>query len=198
MILFVIFFQTLNEQNRREAIKANEFLAQQVILFTDNSLKSIDYQVLREILTNPIVDRFFSSNGNDVYTNIQALNVMNDLKFNHPIIDSIYFFRFADGFAFGDAPSPMEQFPDGAFIKKYMDLEDTSRWTGEREFKAFSNSGGERVITLVRAAPYNRSVKQGYFVVNVSLTKLQQFIGQMYNPDISFVSMIDSNRDVIL
>lgn len=192
MILFVIFFQTLNEQNRREAIKANEFLAQQVILFTDNSLKSIDYQVLREILTNSVVDRFFSSNRNDVYANIQALNVMNDLKFNHPIIDSIYFYRFSDGYAFGDAPSPMEEFPDAAFIGKHKELTNPSRWTGEREFKAFSNSTGERVITLVRAAPYNMRAKQGYFVVNVSLTKLQKFIGHMYNPDNSFVSMIDT------
>lgn len=192
MILFVIFFQTLNEQNRREAIKANEFLAQQVILFTDNSLKSIDYQVLREILTNPVVDRFFSLNSNDVYTNIQAMNVMNDLKFNHPIIDSIYFFRFADGYAFGDAPSTMEEFPDAAFIEGYRELKNPSKWTGEREFKAFPGSDGERVITLVRAAPYNIKAKQGYFVVNVSLTKLQQFIGHMYNPDMSFVSMIDN------
>jgi len=97
MILFVVFFQTLNEQNRREAIKANDFLAQQVILFTDNSLKAIDYQVVREILTNPDISRFFSRDSMDVAANIQALKVMDELKFNYPIIDSIYFLRFKTG-----------------------------------------------------------------------------------------------------
>ncbi len=104
MILFVVFFQTLNEQNRREAIKANDFLAQQVILFTDNSLKAIDYQVVREILTNPDISRFFSRDSMDVAANIQALKVMDELKFNYPIIDSIYFVRFKDGLYFWGCP----------------------------------------------------------------------------------------------
>ena len=52
-ILFIIFFQVFNEQNRKEALKANEFLASQVMQYLDNSLRSIDFKVLREILTNP-------------------------------------------------------------------------------------------------------------------------------------------------
>ncbi|EAA9756027.1 hypothetical protein C3550_24580, partial [Salmonella enterica] len=45
-ILFIIFFQVFNEQNRREALKANEFLASQVTQYLDNSLRSIDFKVL--------------------------------------------------------------------------------------------------------------------------------------------------------
>ncbi|KRE32538.1 hypothetical protein ASG81_23680 [Paenibacillus sp. Soil522] len=194
MILFVVFFQTLNEQNRREAIKANDFLAQQVILFTDNSLKAIDYQVVREILTNPDISRFFSRDGMDVAANIQALKVMDELKFNYPIIDSIYFVRFKDGYIFGDVPRSSEDFQDQSFIQQYAEQASGAKWTGERKYKAFSDSDvdAQNVITLVRAAPYNMGVKQGYFVVNVSLAKLRDTVGRMYNSDRSFVSMIDN------
>ncbi|MGM0882174.1 MAG: helix-turn-helix domain-containing protein [Bacillota bacterium] len=198
MILFVVFFQTLNEQTRREAIKANEFLAQQVILFTDNSLKSIDHQVVREILTNSDVSRFFSRDSVDVMTNIQALKVIDDLKFNYPIIDSIYFVRLKDRFIFGDAPRSFDDFHDKAFIKQYEEQEISTKWTGERTYKAYSNSDATNVITLVREAPYNMRVKQGYFVVNVSLAKLKYAISQMYNSDISFVRMIDKEGHNLL
>ncbi|HTG68284.1 MAG TPA: hypothetical protein VL921_03415, partial [Candidatus Udaeobacter sp.] len=200
MILFVVFFQTLNEQNRREAIKANDFLAQQVILFTDNSLKAIDYQVVREILTNPDISRFFSRDSMDVAANIQALKVMDELKFNYPIIDSIYFLRFKDGYIFGDVPRSIDDFQDKSFIQQYAEQASGAKWTGERKYKAFSDSevDAQNVITLVRAAPYNMGVKQGYFVVNVSLTKLRDTVGRMYNSDRSFVSMIDKEGHNLL
>ncbi|WP_339279252.1 hypothetical protein NYE40_02470 [Paenibacillus sp. FSL W8-1187] len=40
-ILFVVFFQALNEQSRKEAAKANDFLVQQAIRHADNSLRAM-------------------------------------------------------------------------------------------------------------------------------------------------------------
>ncbi|WP_245600139.1 helix-turn-helix domain-containing protein [Paenibacillus harenae] len=192
MILFVVFFQTLNEHTRKEAIKANEFLAQQVIHFMDTSLRDIDYRVVREILTNADVNRFFSRDSMDVYANIQALKVIDELKFNYPIIDSIYFIRFSDGLVFGDSSRTADDFPDEAFIESYAEDETGAKWSGKRQFSAFSLSEPQNVITLVKEAPYNMSVKQGYFVVNVSLAKLQEMVGRMYNSEITFVNIFDS------
>ncbi|MDQ0063453.1 AraC-like DNA-binding protein [Paenibacillus harenae] len=198
MILFVVFFQTLNEQNRREAIKANEFLAEQVIHFTDKSLKDIDYRVVREILSNSNVNRYFTSASTDVFANMQALKVMDDLKFNYPIIDSVYFIRFSDGALLGDAPRSVGDFRDADFIMNYQKSDAAVKWTGKRQFRAFDTPEYENVITLVKEAPYISNEKKGYFVVNVSLPKLQELVGRMYNSDISFVSMIDSAGNDIL
>lgn len=94
-ILFFIFFQVFNEQNRREALKANEFLASQVTQYLDNSLRSIDFKVLREILTNPNLKNYFSVSGSDdVYAGIQAVQVLDELKIEYPLIDSIYLVRY--------------------------------------------------------------------------------------------------------
>lgn len=200
MILFLLFFQTLNEQNRSEALKANAFLTQQVDRFTENSLKSIDYRVVRDILTNADVKNFFSRKKEDVYANIQAVKAMDDLKFNYPMIDSVYFVRLTDGFVLGAGSSTISTFADEPFIRSYMKNGMTSKWTGQRDFKPFVNPKDKpvKVITLVRQAPYFTSEIQGLYVVNVSLDKLRHFIGQMYNADISFVRWIDSSGNNML
>ncbi|WP_373229781.1 helix-turn-helix domain-containing protein [Cohnella sp.] len=191
-ILFVVFFQTLNEQSRKETIKANEFLAQQVIRTTDNSLKAIDYNVVRDILIHPVLSRFFSLENIDAYENIQAVKVMENLKFNYPIIDSIYFVRLKDQYVLGDGSSfRMEEFADKTFIEQVKQSKANVKWTDKRIYKAYPDVAGEEVITLVRGYPYFSSVKKGFFVVNVSLPKLTASIVQMYNPGISFVRLID-------
>lgn len=198
MILFILFFQTLNEQNRSEALKANTFLAQQVLRITDSSLKSIDYKVLRETLTNSDVSQFFLSDYNNVYDNILAVKAMDELKLNYPIIHSIYFVRNSDGFVLGGGTSNfISAFPDSAFIQPFLNRNMKSKWTGVREFKAFSNVESEKVITLVRGVPDSYS-KEGLFVVNVSLSALNNLVSQMYNPDISFVKLIDLQGNDLL
>lgn len=192
-ILFVIFFQTLNEQNRKEAIKANEFLAQQVIRFTDNSLKSIDYNVVSSILTNQVLSRFFGLHSIDVYENIQAVKIMESLKFNYPIISSIYFVRLKDQYVLGDGSSfNLGDFPDKAFIEQVKPNKVSAKWSNKRIYKMYPSDAGDEVITLIRRYPYFTSENKGFFVVNVSLSKLEASITQMYNPDISFVKLIDN------
>lgn len=197
-ILFILFFQTLNELTRREAMKANDFLAQQVVRLTDNALRSIEYRVVREILANEDVQRFFSRTSMDVLANIRAQAVMDDLKFNYPVIDSIYFVRFSDGFIFGDAPRSAEEFGDAPFIRAYAAAPAGTKWSDARKFQAFADSDPVDVVTMVKSVPYNRSERQGYFVVNVSLAKLKETVGQMYNPDISLVKMLDRQGNDLL
>lgn len=198
MILFILFFQALNEQNRSEALKANNFLGQQVLSFTDSSLKSIDYKVLRETLINEDVKRFFASDKKDVYDNIQAVKAMDELKLNFPLIHSIYFVRFSDGFVLGaGTSSSLTDFPDSGFIRTYMQNDLSSRWTGIRSFKAFASVDSEKVITLVRGFP-DTGRKEGLFVVNVSAAALKHAIQQMYNPGISFVKLLDLQGNDVL
>ncbi|WP_274652612.1 AraC family transcriptional regulator [Paenibacillus humicola] len=198
MLLFFLFFQSLNEQNRKEAARANEFLAQQAILFTDNALKTIDYSVVREILTDPAVTKFFSLDENDVYANIQALKVMDNLKAAYPMIDSVYFVRAGDLFLLGSAPKEMNDFPDKTFIEPYLNGALPERWTGVRMFKTIPDGTGKPVVTLVRSAPYFTGQKRGLFVVNVSVAGLQNAVRQMYNPGISFVRLIDADGQTVL
>ncbi|MFB9328055.1 AraC family transcriptional regulator [Paenibacillus aurantiacus] len=190
-ILFVVFFQTLNEQTRKDAIKANAFLAQQAVSYVDGSLKSVSYQVINDILTKPVVGKFFDVNKAGVYDNIQAINVMDDLKLAYPLIESAYFVRLADGFVLGDGSGKLDEFPDKPLIERYSRQEASSKWTGGRMYQAYPDVEGARVITLVQSVPYYASKAKGYYVVNVSLAKLGQSLANMYNAESSYVRITD-------
>ncbi|MBB6022488.1 AraC-like DNA-binding protein [Paenibacillus sp. JGP012] len=185
-ILFFIFFQVFNEQNRREALKANEFLASQVTQYLDNSLRSIDFKVLREILTNSNLKNYFSVSGSeDVYAGIQAVKVIDELKIEYPLIDSVYLVRYSDNTVFSNGKAvPINDFPDAAFIEDSRSR-DEQKWVGARSFKAFPSQTAEQVITIVRNAANGR----GLVVTNVELNTLRKSIMQMYDPEFTFVNI---------
>ncbi|NUU77447.1 helix-turn-helix domain-containing protein [Paenibacillus xylanilyticus] len=187
-ILFIIFFQIFNEQNRKEALKANEFLASQVTQYLDNSLRSIDFKVLREILTNSNLKNYYAVTGSDdVYAGIQAIQVIDELKIEYPLIDSIYMVRYKDDKVFSNGkPVPIEEFPDAAFIEDSRAAE-TQKWVGGRSFKAFPTEEGKQVITLIRGVGNGK----GLIVVNVDLQTLQKSIMQMYDPEFTFVNIFN-------
>ncbi|SFE74029.1 Helix-turn-helix domain-containing protein [Paenibacillus algorifonticola] len=189
-ILFIIFFQLFNEQNRKEALKANEFLASQVMQYLDNSLRSIDFKVLREILTNPDLKNYYTAAGSDdVYAGIQVLEVIDELKINFPLIDSIYLVRYKDNIVFSNGKAvPIEEFPDASFIEESRS-NPTRKWVDFRNFKALPLQSAQQVVTLVRGMEGGT----GLMVVNVDLQTLRKSIMQMYAPEYTFVNVISSS-----
>ncbi|WP_274365830.1 helix-turn-helix domain-containing protein [Paenibacillus thermotolerans] len=192
-ILFILFFQVFNEQNRKQALQANEFMASQVLQYTDNSLRAIDYKVLREILTNQKLKEYFNkSDSKDVYSIIQAVEVMDDLKLEYPLIQSIYYVRFSDGTVLSNGKAvPIGEFPDAAFIEKHRS-NTGQKWSEAREFKSIDSEQPQQVVTLVRGVS---NYEQGLVVVNVDINSdkisLQGAINRMFDPNISFVRIED-------
>ncbi|GGF66723.1 hypothetical protein GCM10010912_09590 [Paenibacillus albidus] len=193
-ILFIIFFQVFNEQNRKEALKANEFLASQVMQYLDNSLRSIDFKVLREILTNPNLKDYFTANGsNDVYAGMLAVEVIDELKIDFPLIDSIYLVRYKDDTVFSNGKAvPIADFPDEPFIEESR-LTNAQKWVGGRTYSPFPAPAqtAEQVITLVRSVGSGT----GLLVVNVDLHTLQKSIKQMYDPEFTFVNVFNRSGE---
>ncbi|UVI30182.1 helix-turn-helix domain-containing protein [Paenibacillus spongiae] len=192
-ILFILFFGALNEQNRRDAMKANAFLARQALQYVDGSLRDIDYRVTRDILNSKELDRFFTqADKNDVYDNIVAVKAMKDLKLTFPIIHSIYFVRYRDGFVLSDKSSGLVySYADSPFIHANRGAALSGNWTGVRTFREYASDPGEDVITLARGVPYFSASQTGLFVVNVNLSELRNKIDQMYDTEISFVHIFD-------
>ncbi|TLS54286.1 helix-turn-helix domain-containing protein [Paenibacillus antri] len=187
-ILFFLFIQAFNEQNRREALKANEFLASQVVQYLDNSLRSIDYKVLREMLTNQNLKNYFAPGlGNPVLDAIQAVDVIDELKIDFPLIHSIYLVRYHDGTVLSNGKTvPIDAFPDAAFIEESR-KRNAQKWTGARNFQAFSSEAGVPVVTLVRPMGADAD---GLVVVNVGLASLKSSITRMYDPGYTFVDVL--------
>ncbi|MBM7566039.1 helix-turn-helix domain-containing protein [Paenibacillus sacheonensis] len=198
-ILFVVFFQSLSEQNRKQAIKANEFLAEQAVRFTDNSLKTLDYQILRDTLSSADLKRFFGTDSDDVYGNIQGNKLIDDWKLNYSIIDSAYFIRVKDRFVLGDGSGLQSDFLDQPFILPFMNRQaQPGKWSGKRSFKPYQASKPADVITLVQGYPQLTKAKKGYVVVNVSLSKLKNAITPMYNPAFTFIRISDQAGGILM
>ncbi|WP_199617386.1 helix-turn-helix domain-containing protein [Paenibacillus alkalitolerans] len=199
-ILFILFFQAFNEKNRKQALQANQFLASQVLQYLDNSLRAIDYKVLREILTNQKLKGYFEKSGNsDVYAVIQAVQVMDDLKLDFPLIHSIYYVKFKDDTVLSNGKSvPIGEFPDAAFIQQSRS-QTGHKWTGAREFKSFDSQAAERVVTLVRGVS---NYEDGMVVVNVDINSdinsLRGSISRMFDPHITFVNVVDNSGHDLL
>ncbi|QHT59652.1 helix-turn-helix transcriptional regulator [Paenibacillus lycopersici] len=198
-ILFVVFFQSLSEQNRKQTVKANAFLAEQAVRMTDSSLQAIDYQILRDTLSSGELRRFFGTDSDDVYGNIQANTRIDDWKLNYGIIDSVYMIRLKDQFILGDGSAQQAEFPDQSFIQPYIEQRaPLGKWSGQRSYKAYPSSSSSSVITLVQGYPQFTSAKQGFIVINVSLAKLKKTIAPMYNPKVTFIRFSDSSGGVLM
>jgi len=197
-ILFLAFFQALNEQSRKEAVNANTFLASQVLQHVDSELKKIEYHILSGILTDSFLAQYFTGAEVTVLDNIQAVKIMDELKFQFPVIDSVYFVRLKDDYILADGSFRSDDFPDKTFIRQIVDQQHGSPWTGRRLYKAYASVTGKEVVTLARRVPHFATQASGFIVINVGLDKMQRSLSQIYNPDISFVRLSDDQGQWLL
>jgi AraC-like DNA-binding protein len=197
IILFLLFFQALNNQNRQEALTINESLAGQAYRYVDRSLKEVDYKVLRESLVNESFQKYLNEKDmSNVPINLKALKSLRELKVNYPIIDSIYLVRYTDQSVLSlGTIAKISEYGDHQFINSYNEQR-SSQWTDGRLFREFPNQGEKEVVTLTRPVPFY-SKSKGFLVVNVSLESLHKGILEMYDPEVSYVRLLDRNGNEV-
>lgn len=191
--LFFVFFQLLSEQNRREALEANKMLSLQAMRLVDTSLKAIDHMVMMESINNKGLGEFFDSSKQDgVYIDINAVKQMQNMMTAQTLIESIYLVRFDDGHVLSNATSStLEDYKDRSFVETYMGKSSSKQWTGVRMFTQFTVKGDKQVVSLVRGMPFITGGK-GLIVVNIETKSLSSLIGNLYDPEVSFISMQDN------
>lgn len=186
-VLFFLFFQSLNESTRKEALKANDFLASHVITYIDNALRTVDYSVLSDVLTNEAVKDYLHQKG-DAFTTIQAVEAIEQLKSDYPQVHSAYLVRFEDNTVLLNGKAvALANFSDKAYINKGSAFQG---WSQAREFQAYADQTKKTVTTLVRET----SDRSGMYVVNVSLEALHRTLGGMYDADITTVRILDQKQ----
>ncbi|NGP46284.1 helix-turn-helix domain-containing protein [Bacillaceae bacterium SIJ1] len=197
VVLFLLFFQVLNEQSRKEALKVNESLAGQAFRYIDNTLKEIDHRVLRESLVNKNLQQFLDEEDSaKVPINLEALKSLQELKIAYPIIDSAYILRSHDEMVLSLATlAKLSDYGDRSFIQTVM-TNQIPQWTNERKFKEFSNQLENEVISLVRQVPFYTKTK-GFIVVNVSTKQLETDIQNMYDSEVSFIRLMDREGNAL-
>ena len=196
--VFFMFFQTLVEQNNHNTRESSKIFARQLLQSVDVSLKSVDYIILRELMYNKLITDFFDEKDEgNVYLNYQVINRLLELKQEVPIIDSYYLVRYNDGIVFnGNVIKSMDDFEDAAFIRSIQNSSEKSPWTALRTYREYSFQNKKEVVSLVHKVPLSIG-SEGLFVVNVSVSSLQDMVEDMYDSTTGFVHLYDRNSQAM-
>lgn len=179
--LIILFFLTLNETIEKQTAQANEVYAENVMQIVDTTLRNIETPMIKSLLLNDKVERYFSSQGgHDPYGDYGVTEVLLDFMSPLPMIDSVYLYREADGkVLMQHFSSSLPVFGDKAFIEASMPGTAPYAWSGLRGLHLFAGEEQPKsVISLVKLVPYF-SGEQGLIVVNVRKESLQALIQDM-------------------
>ncbi|BFH11689.1 hypothetical protein PMJ10TS2_13170 [Paenibacillus melissococcoides] len=198
--LFFVFFQTLSEQSRNDAMHTNASLLLQTLRATDASLKAIDQTLVSEVVNSPELAQFFQPTADDeVPLHLRIMKLMRRMSAIYPLIDSIYLVRFQDGKVLSSSKEwSLEQYLDREFIEKNRNLKSTdSPWIGARPFKEFDFQEPNRVISLVRSVP-NSGGSGGMVVVNVAAASVASMMKDWYGTELNSIRIMDGEANDLL
>ncbi|WP_336773736.1 helix-turn-helix domain-containing protein [Paenibacillus sp. MMO-58] len=192
-VLIFIFFSIINQFNVRNAIQANNLTAEYITNMVDSSLKNISIDAQKMIETGGSLDQFLEE-PSDRALNYEVSNQLSSLMVRYGLIDSVYLYRVKDGKVLDQSTiRPLDQFPDHSFVQSSLDQAYTGIWSSPRirESIAQGSPSQIRVTSLGFKIPRD-SGSLGYLMVNVKITSLNNYIGQMIDHTITDAQLYDA------
>jgi two-component system, response regulator YesN len=186
--LFFLFFQEINSQSKKDAVKANEILIQSAINKVENEMESLDYDLAHFSIYNQVLYQFFQSEGiADVTLNTKMLKEIAEFKRQHAIVDSIYLVRPSDQIVFSEKYIfELQQFPDNNYIEYLKQGQKSLQWSSPRDYIDFNKT--RKVITLAKYV-YLSEGDPCIVVANVSTETIRSLTEQIYKSGSSFISV---------
>ncbi|MGO4374056.1 AraC family transcriptional regulator, partial [Paenibacillus sp. MCAF20] len=156
----------------------------------DSSLKGISFDAQKMIEDGGDMQRFLDG-PSDRATDFDASNLLSSLMVRYGLIDSVYLYRAKDGKVLDQSTiRPLAQFPDQAYFRSVLEQPYTGVWSSPR-VKESEGRNEVRVSSLGFKIPRD-SGSLGYVIVNVKISSLESFIGQMIDPAITEAELFDA------
>ncbi|NOU93226.1 helix-turn-helix domain-containing protein [Paenibacillus sp. LMG 31456] len=200
IVLLWIFFVTMSELSKQQAIKANEIYAENTMQYVDSKLRSIEQYIVQTLLDEQSVIDFYSVspsspnrylNDRDVY---KKLILLRD-SFNE--IDSVYLYRARDQVILSDTSMlALEQFTNSQYVNALMAAPSANHWSVGREY--IDNAGvSTPVVSLVKRMPLPLGT-DGILVVNIKIHTLSTLVSNVARSKFSYLHLLDANGDIII
>ncbi|MGO4108288.1 helix-turn-helix domain-containing protein [Paenibacillus sp. YAF4_2] len=192
-VLIFIFFSIINQFNVRNALQANQLTAEYITNMVDSSLKNISIDAQKMIETGGNLQQFLEA-PSDRALDYEASNLLSGLMVRYGLIDSVYLYRVKDSRVLDQSTiRPLDQFPDQGFVQSSLNQAYTGVWSSPRirESMAQGSSSQVRVTTLGFKIPRD-SGSLGYLMVNVKISALNTYIGQMIDHTITDAQLYDA------
>ncbi|MFK4301309.1 two-component system response regulator YesN [Paenibacillus sp. RC254] len=196
-ILIFLSFLIVNEISRNETGKANRITTGFVMDSVEKSLTKVEMDVLSEAETNKSYSYFLNGQAQSGSTMLYGLaGSLRALKDNHELVHSIYIYRMKDQKVLTRSGlQDAKTFGDYPYIEQALRSEDR-QWSPVREWKEPGKHTSDRVISMHKRLPLPFG-GQGLLVVNIGVYPLEQMIGQMTNPAVSYLVIKDGNGHTI-
>ncbi|NOU91692.1 helix-turn-helix domain-containing protein [Paenibacillus sp. LMG 31456] len=194
VLLMTLSFLSLSMVSKRMTLTINEAYTNYAMDVVDQSLRSIDQLLYKEIETNSKLKQFFFNSlwDNTYYTIREPSQKMVEIITTMPMIDSMYLFRIHDRRILSqNMESPLEEFGDKEFIQSMINENFPERWTSIRTFKEFEGEQKSKsVVSLVKRVP-QISGGQGMIVVNINLDEIEKLISGISNSETVYFQLFD-------
>lgn len=193
VFIFVVFVNESIKSYSEDSIKV--FSESAIDLF-EQTLSSADDSITKELVTNQGLQQFFESINTDDFFMFQTQEILKNITIFTDFINSIYIYRHRDGLVLSNVGKfNLGEFSDREYIEQLSALPQ-GNWNAPRIYKAFSNSDGSRVISLVKKVPFG-SENQGLMVVNLDSQKLGQHFKEITESGVSYIYVSGSDDQFI-
>ncbi|NQX68341.1 AraC family transcriptional regulator [Paenibacillus alba] len=200
VVLLWIFFVTMSELSKQQALKANEIYAENTMQYVDSKLRTVEQYIVQTFLDDQSVIDFYSTspfaqnrylNDRDVYKKLILL------RDSFSEIDSVYLYRTRDQIVLSDTSMMgLEQFPNSPYLHTLITAPPANRWSLGREY--LDNSGVTRpVVSLVMRMPLPLGT-EGVLVANIKLDTLSKLLDNVSRSKFSYLHLLDVHGEYMI
>ncbi|WP_168120294.1 helix-turn-helix domain-containing protein [Paenibacillus sp. HB172176] len=189
ILIFVAIINGLMIDNAKQANQATTRFMSQVV---DDTLKNIELELFKELLSNEGLRPFFivPPGDSDIMLSYDASHVMSAMMVRYDIIQSMALYRDSDHMVLDQSSiRPLGEYPDRALIEEGMGDGVQNFWTAPRMTETSGVNEGTQVVTLV----YKVSNQFGLILVNVPVSAIKNILSDMVNTSTGAFELIDQN-----
>ncbi|UKS29378.1 helix-turn-helix domain-containing protein [Paenibacillus sp. HWE-109] len=200
VVLLWIFFVTMSELSKQQALKANEIYAENTMQYVDSKLRTVEQYIVQTFLDDQSVIDFYNVsplaqnrylNDRDVYKKLILL------RDSFSEIDSVYLYRTRDQIVLSDSSMMgLEQFANSSYLHTLLAAPPANRWSIGREY--LDNSGVTTpVVSLIMRMPLPLGT-DGVLVANIKLHTLSKLIDNVSRSKFSYLHLLDARGEYII
>lgn len=193
--MIFIFFLILNNASEDKYIETNQAILKRTVYNADANLMLIERNVTSELLTNGIIQDYFSERPKRIHDYYVLQEKLIELKSSLPFLNTIYLYHEADQSIISDSGSyHPDAFGDRAFLLSHYAKKGPEQWHAPRLFAlGASDENRQQVVSLVKWYGDGHEVK-GALVVNVYLDSLLAYLNS-FSEDGSKPVRLAGNQD---
>jgi two-component system response regulator YesN len=200
IVLLWIFFVTMSELSKQQALKANEIYAENTMQYIDSKLRTVEQYIVQTFLDDQSVIDFYSIsplsqnrylNDRDVYKKLILL------RDSFSEIDSVYLYRTRDQIVLSDTSMMgLDQFSNIKYLNTLIATPPANRWSIGREY--IDNAGSTTsVVSLVMRMPLPLGT-DGVLVANIKLHTIAKLVNNVSSSKFSYLHLLDANGGYII